>query len=170
MASWQRNALSAMGLLTFTAAVFAVYLPVAAPAQERSPKFYVDGVQPSRELGRAYVETEGCVPYSVDHSDVHICGDILEGWTAPPRPGGRSQYPETCNIAEAQYKIDRRKAAQNLPPELLEEYYPEVDASSCYVVATSTYPSRPSEEAEYLVTFAPIRQGAQHKTISLNMD
>jgi hypothetical protein len=168
--SWKTKLLPAAGLLTMTAVVSAFLLLETAPAQEEPPEFYVDGARPTREPGRAYAETEGCVPYSVDRSDAHICGDIPDGWTPPARPGGRSQYPDACHLAEAQYELERQEAAQNLPPELLEEYYPEIEASSCYVVPTSRYPGRASEEAEYLVNFAPIRQGAEHKTISLNTD
>ena len=172
MTLWKTKVMSAVRLLIFAAVISAFFLLGTAPAQDEPPKgqFYVDGARSTREPGRTYVETEGCVPYSPDRSDAYICGDIPEGWTPPARPGGPSQYPAICNLAEAQYEMDRQEAAKDLPPERLEEYYPRIDSSSCYVVPTSRYPGRPSEEADYLVNFAPIREGAEHKTISLDTD
>jgi hypothetical protein len=69
-----------------------------------NPVYYVDGARPSPGLneGVELPDSEylkGCVPWSKERPDVHICGPIADSFEPPPPPGGYSDYPDVCDAA-----------------------------------------------------------------------
>jgi hypothetical protein len=71
----------------------------SAPDLHR-PVYYVDGARPSPDAEDSD-DDEGCVPYSEERPDIHICGrgDLPDSWTPAPPPGSYSDYPAVCEAA-----------------------------------------------------------------------
>jgi len=70
---------------------------------------------------------EGCVPWSPDRPDVHICGEVEEGFTPAPTPGGYADYKQVCDQA-AQVFQERVKDLVRLCGL---EATPAIDLASC---------------------------------------
>jgi hypothetical protein len=65
-----------------------------------SPAYFVEGARPSPGAEDSE-DDEGCVPYSGQRPDVHICGrgDLPDSWKPAPPPGDYSDYPAACDAA-----------------------------------------------------------------------
>ena len=143
---------------------------ISAPAQEEPSRYYTEGARPTRDSGRVYQETEGCVPYSRSRPDIQVCGTLPKGYEPPAQPGGYEEYRGVCDQAAAQHNRDRASAAQDLSPQEAEEQYPAIDISSCFVAPTSRYSGRAPDEIDYHVGFAPTRKGAEPVAVRLNTE
>jgi hypothetical protein len=117
-------------LLAVVALVLGNYLG-AAPASDAGspgdpPEYYVDGARPAPDADAATLE--GCVPWSAERTDVHICGLIEANWQPP---------------AATRYDASLCQSAQDILAEqtiLLQDMYgfvPTVDPSSCLATGRS---------------------------------
>ena len=106
--------------------------------------YYVDGARPSP--GAEDSDTgEGCVPWSPDRPDVHICGEVEEGFTPAPTPGGYADYKQVCDQA-AQVFQERVKDLVRLCGL---EATPAIDLASCGAGGRGS-----AQENRWLVKFA----------------
>jgi hypothetical protein len=63
----------------------------SSPRVAEEPIYYVDGarphvIDPSSSSKGIPDMPEGCVQWSANRPDIHICGDIPAGWTPSPKP------------------------------------------------------------------------------------
>lgn len=140
------------------ASVGAIILLTEAPAQE-SGRFFVEGARPTREAGKTYFGTEGCVPFSAERPDTMICGDVPEGFHPGRAPGTEDSYPDICQQAEEVYLTQRDE--MNWGP---------VNFSDCQVIPTSTYPGKDPAQTDYFVVFGALVDGAEDVSIALNLE
>lgn len=93
---------------------------------EEPPNYYVHGARPAPD---ADAETlQGCVPWSAERTDVHICGPIEADWQPPAPP-----HYDTSLCQSAQGVLAAQAAS-------LQETYgfiPEIDPSSCLATGRS---------------------------------
>src|SRR3972149_1699968 len=100
VALWTRRVPWSTGVATLVATL--VSPPARAsrgPAEAyASPPPVYCGARPSPG-GEDSDTGEGCVPWSPDRPDVHICGEVEEGFTPAPTPGGYADYKQVCDQA-----------------------------------------------------------------------
>ena len=113
------------------AAAVLVSLAIAAISlnafADQEPTFFVDGARP-HVTGEAKNPTdevpEGCVQYSADRPDVHVCGDTVPAnWTPPPLP-----YHDDTICAAALAWLGNQHGAT-----------PDVDTSTCEVLESQSH-------------------------------
>jgi hypothetical protein len=69
----------------------------------------------------------GCVPWSKDRPDVHVCGPVPDSFEPPPPLGGSTDYPAVCERAAAIFdeRVEGLMDAYSLAAK------PVLDAGSC---------------------------------------
>ena len=96
------------------------------------PTYYVDGARPSPGANEQPVVSQGeyvkgCVPWSEERPDLHICAPVPEGWSPPPPPGSYADYKAVCDEAA--------KAVEDQASSLADRYQlrsaPVVDVGTC---------------------------------------
>lgn len=130
--------------------LFLAFAPGASVERSSGPLegYYVDGVRPApdatgpKDGDHAF---DGCVQWSADRPDVHICGDIPDGWTPAPAPGTADDHPEVCDTA---WSLVQRYGFDGLLRYELDAA-PVLDRASCRAAGTGT-----TSEATWTVTFA----------------
>lgn len=113
------------------------------------PIYYVDGARPSPGLneGLELPDSEylkGCVPWSKERPDVHICGPIADSFEPPPPPGGYADYPDVCDAAA---QIFNERAEEIMLANGLDTP-PSIDALSCGAAGLGS-----NEEGRWMTKF-----------------
>jgi hypothetical protein len=118
------------------AGVAIVGMTLGAGAQE-APKYWVDGARPNPSATPdpsdpvSEQELAACVPYSADRADWHVCGDVSDDFTPPPKPYYDEQI---CSRALAWMDAMRASLeADHASDEMIAETWPPVDPASCEV-------------------------------------
>jgi len=105
---------------------FAVSVRAGAAPSSDAPKYYVDGARPSADAMAGNLA--GCVPWSEQRTDVHICGPIPSGWQPVAPPHFDAQICQDAETALTQ-KAGEVERAYGLTP--------VIDPSSCLVTERS---------------------------------
>lgn len=135
------------------ASVFGGYA-LGRSGSSAQPEYYTEGVRPTREPGREYLEGEGCVPYSPERPNVYICGEVPEGFAPGPPPGGFSDYPEICRLGYQAIATQWGESPSSY------------DLFSCFVAPTARLPGK---IPEFLVNFAPREPGGGRLTVRVRI-
>lgn len=88
-----------------------------------------------------------------------ICGGLPLGFELGTPPGDSSAYPDVCERA-----IQVFSKRQDIVG------WPDIDLTTCYVVATSSYPGEDPNGPDYHVSFETALLNGEHVTLPLNTD
>jgi hypothetical protein len=132
----RRNKVTAAVFSSLVAGALLASITAGAGAQQ-TPTYWVDGARPNPSATPnpndppAVQDVTGCVPYSADRADWHICGDVADDFSPPPKP----YYDEEICSATLDWMNGMRGTleAAGTSDELIAESWPPVDPSSCKV-------------------------------------
>jgi hypothetical protein len=154
------------------AAVLAVGGGAAALATdfgEAGVTYYVEGARPPAGTVAHGDETDDCVPWSSDRTDIRVCGELPDGWQPGSAPGGIEAYPEVCAAALERYHFEDGLAVVSQTREEVEAGDPTVDPQSCYVDSVGSYPGVDRKAPDFTVSFV-LEDGSGNVHVMLDTD
>ena len=156
-----KRARAALGLIV---GLFGVILGTTVALSQEEPVYYVEGARPEPTTGFISEDQlrEVCVPYSEDRSETLICGDLPADFKLGESASPGEKFPGVCEAALKLYEAD---------PATWSADSPEIDASSCWVIPTSTSASTDDPAApEYHVIFDSKGSAAEPVRVSVDIN